>query len=986
MATDVSGIVSEIQKVFGDNLKNPSTILNSFFEFLSKNDPEVLSIQKEFKRKYLIPLLKAWDKLTKDVDKNALKASEVFNKLDKFFSSFEQETKNIVNQNNKKFNNTIEDIKNVYLSQNKYENTQQPSVLQDNSNKNNYENILNTSDSPTEEKLIEKNQPETIISFSLPTISLIDKWIKQLSNDNAENLKKLNLGQTKKGSILDSLLDLATSLPVLFAAIGGASALAGMFWPEIKKYIGEKFGDKAEEVFDQFQGTVTGLTKFISIGGLQVTVGKTFQTLGSLLGKVADDFASGAIKIFGGIFDNLLGVGGTAAAGAADNVAGAAIGKGLGSTLQKGGSLLFRGLSKTALRGIPLIGSIISFSDAWGRFKEGDYAQGIIDIGAGLTAFVPGIGTGLSIGLSVMNAIIDFKSPEEKKELIQKTFNIAGMLTKGVGVYAKLMGGPVLKRIPLIGSLFNFASAKEKFDQNNILGGTLDLASGIAAFVPGVGLPVSIGLDILSSIIGTQEAKESGVQQTGFDFAKMALKATKFVTKLGKPFFKRIPFLGSLLSFADAWDNFQNDNILAGSLDLVSGVANLFPGIGTALSLGVDVLNSLMSQKTESGKTRFQAVGDWFSGVWEWVKETPVMKAFFDLYDGIEAVFMGDMPRAFKTLSNIPLIGGMFESIGKALSLDTKSSATINSSKPFKTNNTQKIIDNLPTKYNKEEEDKLIEQDKVLISKRKKIEDDKTKTEQQPVKDRSEADDKNKKIQELNNNLETLVKERHDLQIQILRQKELKEGKKFENKNSKEDKLLENNQSVSDNNISEEDNLKSKLQNKVSELTKIQKEKSRDPKRLEKITSLRKEIEELTNSVHANDFDETNMFNLPIKQKNFSYQPSYGPNFASGKYVFLPKDERITSFNDKGPINDTFKQLNKNIEKLTEKMLGVTNEISVLALKQQNMNNNQSPTIVNNNNTTQSTNKLDMFSTRDQNMMARYDYIRNNSYNRTSYT
>jgi hypothetical protein len=29
---------------------------------------------------------------------------------------------------------------------------------------------------------------------------------------------------------------------------------------------------------------------------------------------------------------------------------------------------------------------------------------------------------------------------------------------------------------------------------------------------------------------------------------------------------------------------------------------------------------------------------------------------------------------------------------------------------------------------------------------------------------------------------------------------------------------------------------------------------------------------------------------------------------------------------------------------------------------------------------------LDMSSTRDQNMLARYDYIRNNSYNRTSYT
>jgi hypothetical protein len=936
MATDVSGVISEIQKVFGENVKNPTTILNAFFEFLSKNDPEVSSIQKEFKGKYLIPLLKSWEKLSKDIDKNASKTSDVFNKIENFFSSFEQETKNIVNENNKKFNNTIEEIKNVYSNQNKSENIQQSPILQSKNEESIVQNVLNSSDSPTEEKLIEKTAPETVISFSLPTISLIDKWINKLSDDNAENLKRLNLGQTKQGSILDSLLDLATSLPVLFAAIGGASALAGMFWPEIKKYIGEKFGDKAAEVFDQFQGTVNAVGKFLSIGGLQVTVGKTFQTLGSLLGKVADDFASGAIKIFGGIFDNLLGIG----ASAADNAVGSTIGRSLGNALKTGGSLLFKGLSKTALRAIPLIGSIISFSDAWGRFKEGEYAQGIIDIGAGLAAFVPGIGTGISIGLSIMNAIIDFKSPEEKKELIQKTFNIAGMLTKGVGVYAKLMGGPVLKRIPFIGSLFNFANAWEKYQQNNILGGTLDLASGIAAFVPGAGLPISIGLDILSSIIGTQEAKENGTQQTGFDFAKMALKATKFVTKLGKPFFKRLPLLGSLLSFADAWDNFKNDNILSGSLDLVSGVASLFPGIGMGLSIGVDILNSFMSSKGEDGKTRFQAVGDWFGKIWEWVKETPVMKTFFDLYDGIEAVFMGDMPRAFETLTKIPLIGGMFGAISKALKLDTKSTKSIselNGRNLNTTNKTQEITENLPTTYNKEEEDKLNKQDKDLTSKRQKIQEDLQKT---------------------------------------------KEGKKFE-PSKKKDKDVDNNETKE--NVSEKDILDAKLQEKVNELTKIQNERSRDPKRLQKITTLKKDIEELTKSVHANDFDESNLFNLPIKKDKFSYQPSMSPNFNTGKFVFLPQNEKITSFNDSGPINNTFEKLNKNIESLTEKMLKITNEISYLASRQQNANTNQPATIINNSNTTQSMNKLELTSARDENFLARFDYIRNNSYNRDSY-
>jgi hypothetical protein len=984
MATDTAGIISEIQKVFGDNLKNPSTILNSFFEFLTKNDPEVLSIQKEFKRKYLVPLLKSWEKLSKDIDKNALKTSEIFNKMNNFFSSFEGDTKKIVNDNNKKFNTTLEEIRDLYLKKTEPSKKEyQPEIAEKKPLDEVSENkpLDEVSENKPKEKLIEENKKETIISFSAETNTTLLSLVNRIIKSQEENLQNINVQTKKAPSILDTILGLAKGLPLLFAAIGGASALAGMFWPEIKNYINEKFGDKAAEVFDKFQGTVNAIGKFISIGGLQVTVGKTFQTLGNLLGNVADDFAKGAIKIFGGIFDNLLGIG----ASSADDTAGKTIGKGLGSALKKGGFLLFKGLSKTALKAIPLIGSVISFADAWGRFKEGEYAQGIIDIGAGLAAFVPGVGIPLSIGLSVMNAIIDFKNPEEKKELIQKTFNIAGMLTKGVGVYAKLMGGPFLKRIPFIGSLFNFASAWEKFQQNNILGGTLDLASGIASFVPGVGLPVSIGLDILSSIIGTQEAKESGVQQTGFDFAKVSLKALKFFTNFGKPFFKRLFLLGSLLNFADAWDNFKNDNIMAGSLDLVSGIANLFPGVGTGLSIGIDFLNTFMSSKGEDGKTKFQKVGDWFSKIWKWLKETPIMKHFFNLYNGISSIFMGDVSGGLDSLSKIPVVGGLFKAIGEAMGIDTSVSQPPIETTSFslETNRTKDIQKNLPTKYNKEEDDRLAKEAEDIMLKKQKLEDDIIKTKEQKVVGRGGTDTKNKKIEELNKQLENLMKEQSDLNIQITRQNELKEGKTFEDNIKEEKDSIEPQKEES---TKKDVDLQRKLQSKVEELKILERTRNKSPIKVDRIKAVKKDIEDLTTAIHATDFSTDPSLKLPKDEKYFSYQPSKQTNFDSGKFVFLPKDEKITSYNSDGPINSTFKDLNKNIENLTLKMTNIANEISIMASKQQNTNNSQQPTIINNSNTTTSTNNSpNITSTRDENFLLRMDYIRNNSYNRVSY-
>ena len=70
---------------------------------------------------------------------------------------------------------------------------------------------------------------------------------------------------------------------------------------------------------------------------------------------------------------------------------------------------------KSVLKRIPGIGSLISWGFAISRFKKGDVVGGLIDVASGIATIFPGIGTGISIGLDVLNAFLDTKKGKEEK-------------------------------------------------------------------------------------------------------------------------------------------------------------------------------------------------------------------------------------------------------------------------------------------------------------------------------------------------------------------------------------------------------------------------------------------------------------------------------------------------------------------------------------------------------------------------------------------
>ena len=120
----------------------------------------------------------------------------------------------------------------------------------------------------------------------------------------------------------------------------------------------------------------------------------------------------------------------------------------------------------------------------------------------------------------------------------------------------------------------------------------------------------------------------------------------KIFKGIGKTVLKRLPLLGSIFSFYDAYQELSSGDYLSGFTSLLSGIANLFPGVGSVISIGLDFLNYLF--KTESMQDfkanlnqglftqAFSSLGDTL------VQKMPFLKWFYDLAENIGGAVTGD--------------------------------------------------------------------------------------------------------------------------------------------------------------------------------------------------------------------------------------------------------------------------------------------------------------------------------------------------------
>lgn len=167
---------------------------------------------------------------------------------------------------------------------------------------------------------------------------------------------------------------------------------------------------------------------------------------------------------------------------------------------------------------------------------------------------------------------------------------------------------PIARRLPIIGTIIDFGSAISRIMKGDFIGGVIDLASGVATLVPGIGTVISIGLGFLNAardLSGqTEDAKAGKASKEGNIFALMTQAAVKFGSKF-LPKLKFLPIIGSLFSFASAYNHFKSGKVVQGILDVVAGVAGFFPGVGTVISLlttGASLIMDLFGEDKAEAK------------------------------------------------------------------------------------------------------------------------------------------------------------------------------------------------------------------------------------------------------------------------------------------------------------------------------------------------------------------------------------------------
>ena len=161
-----------------------------------------------------------------------------------------------------------------------------------------------------------------------------------------------------------------------------------------------------------------------------------------------------------------------------------------------------KGLGKGVLKKIPVIGTLMSIWMGIERWKQKDYTGALLEFGSGVAAMVPGIGTGISIALDLINLGRDtgfFKKLGEKSKEAAAT----------------PLGENLLMSLPLIGPIYGIAKAIGLFKQGDKVGGLKLIGKSLMSIFPG-GAFIA---DALSTFVGQNfdvKPESSGASGGGF--------------------------------------------------------------------------------------------------------------------------------------------------------------------------------------------------------------------------------------------------------------------------------------------------------------------------------------------------------------------------------------------------------------------------------------------------------------------------------------
>lgn len=139
--------------------------------------------------------------------------------------------------------------------------------------------------------------------------------------------------------------------------------------------------------------------------------------------------------------------------------------------------------------------------------------------------------------------------------------------------------GQLIKQGDNIRKFFKIMKEVGSFKKLNMLSGIGHVQKGVKDIV-----------GVIKSF--AQLPKEMKTLKNAFGFMKLAGTGAKSITKgFGKNFLKKIPGVGLALSIFMVVERWKKKDYTGALIELGSGIASIFPGIGTAISIGLDLIN-----------------------------------------------------------------------------------------------------------------------------------------------------------------------------------------------------------------------------------------------------------------------------------------------------------------------------------------------------------------------------------------------------------
>lgn len=398
--------------------------LNLLFQTDQSGIDYLTSLKKDFKEKYVLPVyqkaIKNYDAISKKIDdsnkKENLDAIADPLNIITLNKEYKEKTKKIFEDKLKEISDTIKiDV---------------PS--------SNLKDSLVASVIPEPTQNIQEQQTFT---KKENIVSLSDESLEKLKNLLNLNVNLKPQEQVKQEEEKSSLL---STLGKLLLAGGVAGLLVSAFWDKIKPWLEDKFNFNLD-FLDKFEGTLEGISKFFTLGGLKVTAGPLFNLVGKAFTTVGELIEGGLKAIFKlGFGDEIIEQGAKAAPAAWKTI------------LPKVAGGLFKGVGLVGMKAIPLIGGLISFYFAYDRFNKGDIIGGLIDVAGGITNLIPGVGIPLSLGLAALNAFLDYQAGDGTVEQRQNA---------KLDFFGKV--AEFIREIPFVGWIMNFTQGLYELGSGN---------------------------------------------------------------------------------------------------------------------------------------------------------------------------------------------------------------------------------------------------------------------------------------------------------------------------------------------------------------------------------------------------------------------------------------------------------------------------------------------------------------------------------------